>query len=187
MIGAWADTDAITTTTATEAEASTASRDVPATPAIPPQDGGIEQLSFLVGGTWVSISGSKSIVEETCVWGTGNQSIRTTVVLRTGSEVSGQGHGRFNCSPTDRLMSHSDIESGGTDQRMYCRQVEIARPVQEALKQWHFEAVFLTDPGVQHRQMVLLQLGPDEMRVDQSVIQDGKPASLASVTYRRKP
>jgi len=186
MIGAWADID----TTATEAEAPTEasapSEGTPA-PAIPPEAGGIEQLAFLVGGTWVSISGSKSIVEETCVWGAGNQSIRTTVVMRSGSEVSGQGHGRFNSSPTDRLMSHSDIESGGTDQRMYSRQVAIARPVQEALKQWHFDAVFLTDPGVQHRRMVLLQLGPDEMRVDQSVIQDGKAAPLASVTYRRRP
>jgi hypothetical protein len=189
MIGAWADTDAITTATATGAEApeeTPAPSEGTPTPAPPPNSGGIEQLTFLVGGTWVSTSGSKSIVEETCVWGTGNQSIRTTVVLRSGSEVAGQGHGRFNCSPTDQLMSHSDIESGGTDQRMYSRQVPIAKPVQEAIKQWHFEAVFLTDTGVQHRHMVLMQLGPNEMRVNQSVVKDGKPAPLASVTYGRK-
>lgn len=187
MIGAWADIDA---TTPPEAEPSTetpALSDVPATPVSPSDFGGIDQLAFLVGGTWVSSSGSQSIVEETCVWGTGNQSIRTTVVMRTGSEVSGQGHGRFNCSPTNQLMSHSDIESGGTDQRMYSRQVPFAKPVQDALKRWHFEAVFLTDPGVQHRQMVLLQLGPNAMRVDQSILQGGKMVPVASVTYGRKP
>lgn len=190
MIGAWADTDAITTATATEAEPpaeTPAPSEEPATPAAPPDSEGIEQLAFLVGGTWVSTSGSKSLVEETCVWGEGNQSIRTTVVLRSGSEVSGQGHGRFNCSPTDQLLSHSDIEQGDTDQRMYARQVPFAKPLQEAVKQWHFEAVFLTDAGVQHRHMVLLQLGPNEMRVNQSVIQGGRPSPLASVTYGRKP
>ncbi len=187
MIGAWADTAATTTATATEAEPPAAPSAGTPAPASPPDSEGIEQLAFLVGGTWVSTSGSKSIVEETCVWGAGNQSIRTTVVLRSGNEVSGQGHGRFNCSPTDQLLSHSDIEQAGTDQRMYARQVPIAKPVQDALKQWHFEAVFLTDAGVQHRHMVLLQLGPNEMRVNQSLIQGGKPSPLASVTYGRKP
>ncbi len=185
MIGAWADVDA----TATEAEAATsapASSEGTVTPVSPPDSGGINQLAFLVGGTWVSASGSKSIVEETCVWGTGNQSIRTTVVVRSGSEVSGHGHGRFNCSPTDQLLSHSDIEQGGTDQRMYARQVPVAGGVQGAVKQWHFEAVFLTDGGVQHRQMILSQLGPNAMKVDQSVMLGGKPSPLASVTYGRK-
>src|SRR4051812_17199959 len=111
MIGAWADIAATTAATAPEAEDPTGtpapSEETPA-PISPPDSGGIEQLAFLVGGTWVSISGSKSIVEETCVWGKGNQSIRTTVLMRSGSEVSGQGHGRFNCSPADQLMSHSN-------------------------------------------------------------------------------
>jgi hypothetical protein len=186
MIGAWADIAATATEAEAPAEPAAPSEGTPV-PEPPPDSGGIEQLAFLVGGTWVSTSGSKSIVEETCVWGTGNQSIRTTVVLRSGSGVAGQGHGRFNCSPTDQLVSHSDIEQGGTDQRMYARQVPITKPVQEATKQWHFEAVFLTDAGVQHRHMVLLQLGPNEMRVNQSVLQGGKPSPLASVTYGRKP
>ena len=185
MIGAWADIDP----TATEGYATTTATAASngGTPTAPPPDsGGINQLAFLVGGTWVSSSGSNSIVEETCVWGTGNQSIRTTVVLRSGSEVAGQGHGRFNCSPTDQLLSHSDIEQGGTDQRMYARQVPVARGVQGAIKQWHFEAVFLTDGGIQHRQMVLSQLGPNAMKVDQSILKGGKPSLLASVAYERK-
>jgi hypothetical protein len=185
MIGAWVDIDATTTEADAPAEAS-APEDVPATPASPPDSGGIDQLAFLVGGTWISTSGSKSLVEETCVWGTGNQSIRTTVVVRSGSEVSGQGHGRFNSSPTDQLVSHSDIEQGGTDQRMYARQAPIAMPVQEAIKQWQFEAVFLTDAGVQHRHMVLAQLGPNEMRVNQSMLKGGTMVKVASVTYGRK-
>jgi hypothetical protein len=184
MIGAWVDLD----TTATQADAPTAapaSPDAPVTP--PPESGGIDQLAFLVGGTWVSAAGSQTIAEETCVWGAGNHSIRTTVVLRSGGKVTGQGHGRFNySSPTDQLMSHSDIESEGTDQRMYARQVPFAGPVQGAVNQWHFEAVFLTDAGVQHRRMILNQLGPDAMRIDQSLLQGGKVLSLPSVTYGRK-
>jgi hypothetical protein len=186
MIGAWADIAA----TAPEADApatAPALLNGVVTPVPPPDSGGINQLAFLVGGTWVSVSGSQSIVEETCVWGAGNESIRTTVVLRSGSEVAGQGHGRFNCSATDQLLSHSDIEEGGTDQRMYARQVPVASDVQGAIKQWHFAAVFLTDGGVQHRQMILSQLGPNAMRVDQSVVLSGKPSPLASVTYGRKP
>ncbi len=173
MIGAWTDIDA----TALEAAA-------PASSDASPDSGGINQLAFLVGGTWVSVSGSKSIVEETCVWGAGNHSIRTTVVMRTGKEVTGQGHGRFNYSPTGQLLSHSDIESGGTDQRMYSIQVGSA---QGAVNQWNFAAVFLTDAGVQHRQMVLMQLGPDAMRVDQSMLQGGTMVPVASVTYGRRP
>jgi hypothetical protein len=185
MIGAWADI----APTATEGDAppsALAASNGGTPPAPPPDSGGINQLAFLVGGTWVSVSDNKSFVEETCVWGTGNRSIRTTVVLRSGSEVAGQGHGRFNCSVTDQLLSHSDIESGGTDQRMYALQVPFAGPVQGARRQWHFEAVFLTDTGVQHRLMILSQLGPDEMRVDQSIVVGGKPSPLASVTYGRK-
>jgi hypothetical protein len=176
MIGAWVDLDA------TAAPASPAGAVTP-----PPESGGINQLAFLVGGTWVSTSGSQTIAEETCVWGAGNQSIRTTVVLRSGNQVIGQGHGRFNYSaPTDQLMSHSNIESGGTDQRMYSWQVPFAGPVVGALGQWHFKAVFLTDAGVQHRQMILNHLGPDAMRIDQSLLQGGKVLSLPSVTYGRK-
>jgi len=176
MIGAWADVEE----TATEA-------DHPAvTPVLPLDSGGINQLAFLVGGTWVSKSGSKG-VEETCVWGAGNQSIRTTVVLRSGGEVVGRGQGRFNCSPTDRLLSHSNMEQGGTDQRVYSRQVPFeGGPVHGAVNQWHFEAVFLSDAGVQHRQMVLSELGPDAMRMDQSMLQGGKRVSVGSAVYARK-
>lgn len=184
MIGAWADLDV----TATPAEAPTeapACSDGSVTP--PPGSGGIDQLAFLVGGTWVGVAGSQTIAEETCVWGAGNQSIRTTVVLRSGGEVAGQGHGRFNCSPTDQLLSHSDIESGTTDQRMYARQIPNPGLVQEGLEEWYFDAVFLTDTGVQHRQMILIHLSPNAMKVNQSTIVGGKRVQLASVTYGRKP
>jgi len=183
MIGAWIGLDA----TAPTADASTLTPTAPDGPVIPPPEpSGIDQLAFLVGGTWVGTSGGETLAQETCVWGTGQHSIRTTVVLGSGSEVTGQGHGRFNCSPTDQLLSHSNIESGGTDQRMYARQIPIAERVQGALKQWHFEATYLTDAGVQHRQMVLLQLGPNEMRVNQSMLVSGKRVQVASVTYGRK-
>jgi hypothetical protein len=182
MIGAWADI----TATPTEADTPTAAPASSDGPIPPAPATGIDQLAFLVGGTWVSTSGSQTIAEETCVWGVGKQSIRTTVVLLSGGKVIGQGHGRFNCSPTDQLLSHSDIESEGTDQRMYARQVPFAGPIRGALGQWHFEAVFLTDGGVQHRQMILNQLGPNEMRVDQSLLKGGKPTQLPSVTYGRQ-
>ncbi len=181
MIGAWFDPD--TMTPADAHEPAPASPEAPGTP--PWDPGGIDQLAFLVGGTWKATVDGQTAAE-TCVWGAGNQSIRTTVVMSSVAGVIGQGHGRFNCSPTGQLLSHSDIESGGTDQRMYARQVPFAGPIQGALNQWHFEAVFLSDAGVQHRQMVLNQLGPDAIRMDQSMFVGGTMVH-SSVTYGRKP
>jgi hypothetical protein len=182
MIGAWFDLDAI----ATPADAPTTAPASPAGPVTPPPDsGGIDQLAFLVGGTWKATVGGQTAAE-TCVWGAGNQSIRTTVVMSSAAGVIAQGHGRFNCSPTEQLLSHSNIESGGTDQRMYAWQVPLPGPVHGALNQWQFDAVFLTDAGVQHRQMVLNQLGPDAMRMDQSMLVGGTMVH-SSATYSRKP
>ena len=181
MIGAWFAPD--TMTPADAPAKAPASPEGPVTPL--PVSGGIDQLAFLVGGTWKATVGGQTAAE-TCVWGAGNQSIRTTVVMSTATGIIAKGHGRFSCSPTGQLLSHSDIESAGTDQRMYAYQVPFAGPVRGALNQWHFEAVFLTDAGVQHRQMVLNQLGPDAMRMDQSMLVGGTMVH-SSATYSRKP
>ncbi|HEX4966294.1 MAG TPA: hypothetical protein VF173_36130 [Thermoanaerobaculia bacterium] len=144
---------------------------------------GIDQLAFLVGGTWVSVSGGKT-AEETCTWGAGNKSIRTVVVFRAGATVIGGGHGRFDYDPfDDKLLSHSNLEQNGVEQLMFSVQV----PPMGSPNVWHFKAIFLTDAGVQHMQMTLNQLGPNQMRVDQYQLKGGKPVLVGSASYTRMP
>jgi hypothetical protein len=161
---------------------------VPPPPAAPaPVPGqGIDQIAFLVGGTWVSAPapGSTSVIEETCTWGPCNQSILTVVVIRSGSQITGNGRGGFNWDAVNqKLLSHSIIEEGGKEQRMVAHQI----PLVGSNNQWHFEAEVVINSVVQQRQMTLTQLGPDEMRVDQSELQEGKLVPVASVTYARRP
>ena len=151
----------------------------------PPPGEGIDQIAFLVGGTWVSVPvpGSKSVVEETCTWGPGKQSIPTVVVIRSGSTITGQGRGCFNWDAVhQKLLSHSVIEQGGIEQRMAAHQSSRVGGV----NQWYFDAEVVINSVVQQRQMTLTQLGADEMRVDQSLLQGGKLVPLASVTYTRR-
>lgn len=131
----------------------------------------------------VPTPGSTSVVEETCTWGPGNQSILTVVVIRSGGQETGNGRGAFNWDAVhQKLLAHSLIEQEGTEQRMVAHQI----PLVGGNNQWHFEAEVVIDAQVQQRQMTLTQLGPDEMRVDQFLIQGSELKPLASVTYARR-
>jgi hypothetical protein len=170
MIGAW------TTATVTPPP-------LAAAPSVPGE--GIDQIAFLVGGTWVSVPtpGSTSVAEETCTWGPGNRSICTVVVIRSDGQETGHGRGSFNWDAVhQKLLAHSIIEEEGIEQRMVAHEI----PLVGSNNQWHFEAEIVIDSLVQQRQMTLTQLGPDEMRVDQSLVEGGELVPLASVRYGRR-
>lgn len=152
----------------------------------PGPDGGINQLAWLVGGTWFSVpQGSPKIVEETCAWSPDRQSILTSVIVRMGKTgpVTGRGRGSFHWDAVrQRLVAHSVIESPGTDQRMLARQT----PLPTGPNQWHFEATFIINSQVEERQQTLSHFGQDEMKVDQYQLQNGEPVLMGSATYLRQ-
>lgn len=89
------------------------------TPPASTPEGGIEQLGFLVGGTWVGSvvqDGETLTLEETCTWSEQNDKIDTSVVVKSGGEVVESAKGGFGWCPTEeKLLSYANAASGALE------------------------------------------------------------------------
>jgi len=123
--------------------------------------GRLGELSFLIGGSWVTRSGT-SMWEESFSWGAGQQSIETIVIQRSQGTLVSTGRGRFVWdAASERIMTASFID--GT----YFASCEIP-PIRPG--RWRFSCIVVGQTGTS-TQATMIQI--DENTFEMS--SEGQP------------
>ena len=130
----------------------------PPRPSAEPETGGIDQLAWLVGGTWVSRPDAQTTVAETCTWGLGNTVIFTEVEKKVDGNVVATAYGVFSYDAGDDALRSNSVSSLGNTQA--AKQMDgLSGP-----HTWTFMSMIDENPS-SRRQVTMQQLAPDEMTV----------------------
>ena len=147
---------------------------------------GIDQLAFLVGGTWVAHpipDKPTAAVTEACRWGPEDVVILTHGEQKLDGHVVATAIGVFSYDPKqDALHSNSasslgDVQSADEVDRLSHGHT------------WTFNSTIHGPGGVRRQLVTIKQLGPDEMTLTSAPLpEDGGPPGVAvTVAYHREP
>ena len=163
--------------------ASVAAPPVSPPPAPAPTAAGIDQLAFLVGGSWVARpypDDPTASLAETCTWALAGRVIVTSVVSKAGGAVVGTARGVFEWDPVARALRSQSVSSSGTWQSA----VETGyAPVPPT---WAFLST--TGGAVSGKsRMTLGHLAPDELAITSAPLEpDGGAEGETRLLYRRE-
>ena len=149
-------------------------------PDVRPEDAGgpgqgIDQLAFLVGGTWVARPACTTTVAETCTWGLGKAVIFTKVEQKIDGRVGATAYGVFSYDPMAKVLRSHSVSSRGTAQS--------AVEVESNASTWIFKSTLVGSPAEQKR-VTMKQVSADEMTVASAPWSGGTPP--LTLTYRRE-
>ena len=153
------------------------------TPAVPGEPVGVDQLAFLVGGSWVARpypDDPTASLAETCTWALAGRVIVTSVVSKAGGAVVGTAHGVFEWDPVARALRSQSASSSGTWQSALQTGYQAAPP------SWRFHS---TTGGAVRGQsrMTMSHLAPDELAItSEPVAPEAGGDGATSLLYRRE-
>jgi len=151
----------------------------------PPRAGGpgrgIDQLAFLVGGTWVAHPIPTATVTEVCKWAPGNLAIVTKGEQKIGGHVA-SAYGVFWYDPEEDALRSNSVSSTGD--------VQSAEEVDRLSHghTWAFDSYIHGDSGARHLLVTMKQLGPDEFTLTSAPLPEegGPPGVAVTLAYHRE-
>ncbi len=139
---------------------------------------GIADLAFLVGGVWVTQSGSTSVGERV-EWGAGHSCLLTEVTQVVAGKVAGLARGTFGYSPAKQYLMSNALSSTGS----YTAGYQTGAPDATT---WVFAMLCGSGAQVMNVQVTMKHPAPDQLVIAQAIQQSGAWVPQSSTTYHRQ-